>query len=47
MNIEQYTERARAIVQGAQTLALAEAHQTLTPAHILKTMLEDLIYYLP
>ena len=41
MNIDQYTERARAIVQGAQTLALAEGHQTLTPAHILKTMLED------
>ncbi|MBU2606015.1 MAG: ATP-dependent chaperone ClpB [Alphaproteobacteria bacterium] len=41
MNIEQYTERARAIVQGAQTLALAEGHQTLTPAHVLKTMLED------
>jgi ATP-dependent Clp protease ATP-binding subunit ClpB len=41
MNIEQYTERARAIVQGAQTLALAQGHQTLTPAHVLKTMLED------
>ncbi|MFT5774148.1 ATP-dependent chaperone ClpB [Hyphomonas sp.] len=41
MNIEHYTERARAIVQGAQTLALAEGHQALTPAHVLKTMLED------
>ncbi|WP_291077355.1 ATP-dependent chaperone ClpB [Hyphomonas sp.] len=41
MNIEQYTERARAIIQGAQTAALANGHQVLTPAHILKTMLED------
>ena len=41
MNIEQYTERARAIIQGAQTAALADGHQVLTPAHILKTMLED------
>lgn len=41
MNIDQYTERARAIVQGAQTTALASGHQTLTPAHMLKTMLED------
>ncbi|MEZ5954944.1 MAG: ATP-dependent chaperone ClpB [Hyphomonas sp.] len=41
MNIEQYTERARAIIQGAQTAALAAGHQVLTPAHILKEMLED------
>jgi len=41
MNIEQYTERARAIIQGAQTAALAAGHQVLTPAHVLKLMLED------
>ncbi|KCZ53215.1 ATPase AAA [Hyphomonas beringensis] len=41
MNIEQYTERARAIIQGAQTSALANGHQVLTPSHILKAMLED------
>ena len=41
MNIEQYTERARAIIQGAQTAALAAGHQVLTPAHVLKQMLED------
>ena len=41
MNIEQYTERARTIVQGAQTFALAAGHQVLTPAHILKTLLDD------
>ncbi|MEO1964534.1 ATP-dependent chaperone ClpB [Hyphomonas sp.] len=41
MNIEQYTERARAIIQGAQTAALAAGHQVLTPAHVMKEMLED------
>ena len=41
MNIEQYTERARAIIQGAQTAALAAGHQVLTPTHVLKEMLED------
>jgi ATP-dependent Clp protease ATP-binding subunit ClpB len=41
MNVEQYTERARAIIQGAQTAALAAGHQVLTPAHVLKEMLED------
>ncbi|HPE48462.1 MAG TPA: ATP-dependent chaperone ClpB [Hyphomonas sp.] len=41
MNIEQYTERARAIIQGTQTAALAAGHQVLTPAHVLKEMLED------
>ncbi len=41
MNIEQYTERARTIIQGAQTSALASGHQVLTPTHILKAMLED------
>ncbi|MEL6955148.1 MAG: ATP-dependent chaperone ClpB [Pseudomonadota bacterium] len=41
MNIETYTERARALLQGAQTAALASGHQTFTPEHILKAMLED------
>ncbi|WP_213272525.1 ATP-dependent chaperone ClpB [Hyphomonas sp.] len=41
MNLDQYTERARAIIQGAQTSALAMGHQVLTPAHILQTLLED------
>jgi ATP-dependent Clp protease ATP-binding subunit ClpB len=41
MNIEQYTERARAIIQAAQTAALAAGHQVLTPSHVLKQMLED------
>ena len=41
MNIETYTERARAIVQGAQTSALASGHQILTPSHVLKTLLDE------
>ena len=41
MNIEKYTERARAIIQSAQTAALAGGHQVLTPSHILKAVLED------
>ena len=41
MNIETYTERARSILQAAQTLALASDHQKLTPEHVLKALLED------
>ncbi len=41
MNLDQYTERARAILQSAQTAALASGHQTFTPEHVLKTMLDD------
>jgi ATP-dependent Clp protease ATP-binding subunit ClpB len=41
MNIEIYTERARAIVQAAQTRALASNHQTLTPAHLLQSLLDE------
>ena len=41
MNLDTYTERARAILQSAQTAALAAGHQTFTPEHILKAMLDD------
>ncbi|MCI4646160.1 MAG: ATP-dependent chaperone ClpB [Hyphomonadaceae bacterium] len=41
MNLDQYTERARAILQSAQTAALAAGHQTLSPEHVLNAMLED------
>jgi ATP-dependent Clp protease ATP-binding subunit ClpB len=41
MNIEQYTERARSLIQSAQTQALAGGHQVLTPSHILKALLDD------
>ncbi|MEM1086091.1 MAG: ATP-dependent chaperone ClpB [Pseudomonadota bacterium] len=41
MNLETYTERAQAILQSAQTLALANSNQIFAPEHILKAMLED------
>ena len=41
MNIEQYTERARSLIQSAQTQALAGGHQVLTPSHILKALFDD------
>ncbi|MEO1493516.1 MAG: ATP-dependent chaperone ClpB [Pseudomonadota bacterium] len=41
MNLEKFTDRARGFVQAAQTAALREDHQRLTPEHLLKAMLED------
>jgi len=41
MQIEKYTERLRALVQSAQTLALRSGHQQFTPLHLLKALLED------
>src|SRR6266853_827725 len=41
MRIENYTDRLKALVQSAQSLALRNGHQQLTPLHILKAMLED------
>ncbi len=41
MNFEKYTEKARAIVEAAQRVALAHNHQHLRPLHLLKAMIED------
>ena len=41
MEFENYTDRAKAVIQNAQTLALKSAHQQLHPLHILKVILED------
>lgn len=41
MNIEQYTQRARGIVQSAQSIALNRSHQRLTQAHILRALLDE------
>ncbi len=41
MNIEKYTERAQGFIQSAQMLASREGHPQLTPAHILKVLLDD------
>jgi len=41
MNFDKYTERARGFVQSAQSLAIREGHQQLTPEHVLKVLLDD------
>ena len=41
MNIEKFTERARGFIQAAQTIAVREDHQRLTPEHLLKALLDD------
>ncbi|ETX14901.1 ATPase AAA [Roseivivax halodurans JCM 10272] len=41
MNLEKFTERARGFIQAAQTIAMRESHQKLTPEHILKALLDD------
>ena len=41
MDFDRYTERARGVVQAAQSQAVSRHHQRLTPEHILKVLLED------
>ena len=41
MDFEKYTDRARGVVQSAQSLAIREGHQQFTPEHVLKILLED------
>ena len=41
MDIEKLTERTRGFLQAAQTIAVREYHQRLTPEHLLKAMLDD------
>src|SRR5258708_32211881 len=41
MQIEKYTDRLRALVQSAQSLALRSGHQQFTPLHLFKALLED------
>ena len=41
MNIEKFTDRAKGFLQAAQTIALREGHQQLTPEHLLKALLDD------
>mgnify|MGYP001794557311 CR=1 FL=1 len=41
MNLEKFTDRARGILQAAQTIAVRENHQNFTPEHILKALLDD------
>src|SRR6202522_3840904 len=41
MDIEKFTDRARGFIQAAQTIAIREFHQQLTPEHLLKALLDD------
>ena len=41
MDLEKFTERSRGFLQAAQTIAVREYHQRLTPEHLLKALLDD------
>jgi ATP-dependent Clp protease ATP-binding subunit ClpB len=41
MNIEKFSDRAKGFLQSAQTVAIRLNHQRVTPAHLLKALLED------
>ncbi len=41
MDMEKLTERTRGFLQAAQTIAIREFHQRLTPEHLLKALLDD------
>ncbi len=41
MDIEKFSDRAKGMIQAAQTLALAAGHQQFTPEHLLKALIED------
>ena len=41
MDIQTYTQRARSVIQSAQTEAVTRDHQQLVPAHILKGLLQE------
>ena len=41
MDIQKFTERSQGFLQAAQTIAIREFHQRLTPEHLLKALLDD------
>ncbi|MBU2340554.1 MAG: ATP-dependent chaperone ClpB [Alphaproteobacteria bacterium] len=41
MNLEKFTDRAKGFLQAAQTVAVRMNHQRISPAHLLKAMIED------
>lgn len=41
MDLEKFTDRAKGFLQAAQTIALRENHQQITPEHLLKALLDD------
>jgi ATP-dependent Clp protease ATP-binding subunit ClpB len=41
MDIEKFTDRAKGFLQAAQTIAIRDYHQRVTPEHLLKALLDD------
>ena len=41
MDLNKFTERSRGFVQAAQTIAMREGNQSLTPEHLLKALMDD------
>ncbi len=41
MDMDKFTERSRGFLQAAQTIAVREFHQRLSPEHLLKALLDD------
>ena len=41
MHFENFTDKAKGVIQSAQSLAIAKGHQKFVPDHLLKVMLED------
>ncbi|MFX0543620.1 ATP-dependent chaperone ClpB [Roseovarius sp. S4756] len=41
MDLNKFTERSRGFIQAAQTIAMRESHQRLSPEHLLKALLDD------
>jgi ATP-dependent Clp protease ATP-binding subunit ClpB len=41
MDFDKFTDRAKGFLQAAQTIASREQHQSLTPEHLLKALLDD------
>ena len=41
MDIQAYTQRARSVIQSAQTEAVTRDHQQLVPAHILHGLMQE------
>ncbi len=41
MDLSKFTERSRGFIQAAQTIAMRESHQRLSPEHILKALMDD------
>ena len=41
MNLEKFTDRAKGFLQSAQTVAIRNNHQRISPTHLLKALLED------